>query len=110
MTTIAELTDSSFDEALQTAALPLLVEFTADWCGPCKMLAPILDEISKESANFLHVAKIDVDSSPKTALRYEVMSMPTLILFQGLAVRWRVVGARGKAYLLNELADALSLS
>ena len=107
MANVTELTDATFDEAVLSADRPILVDFTASWCGPCKTIAPVLDDLSVEQADRLAVAKIDVDQNPATTRRYEVMSMPTLILFKDGEPARRLVGARGKQHLLSELADAL---
>lgn len=104
---VAELSDATFDEAVSGADRAILVEFTASWCGPCKQLAPVLDELSVEQADRLQVAKIDVDQNPKTTMRYDVMSMPTLILFRDGEPVQRLVGARGKRHLMEDLADVI---
>jgi thioredoxin 1 len=101
---MSELTDDTFREFTQSADLPALVEFTAQWCGPCTMLAPILEQLAAEQQGRLLVAHIDVDENPETTRRYEVMSMPTLIVFVDGVEAKRLVGARGKAHLLQELA------
>ena len=106
-TNVTELTDATFAEAIGSADKPVLVDFTAAWCGPCKMISPILDELSVEQAETLQIAKIDVDANPETTMRYDVMSMPTLILFKDGVPERRFVGARGKQHLLNDLADVL---
>jgi thioredoxin 1 len=103
MADIATLTDSTFDEIIGASDEPLLVDFWAEWCGPCKMIAPILDEIAAEHAGKLRVAKINVDDNPDIARRYDVMSIPTLIVFQDGQPAKRLVGAKGKGQLLNEL-------
>ena len=107
MANVTELNDATFDEVIRSADRPVLVDFTAAWCGPCQKLAPILDEIATEQADRLQVVKIDVDDNPKTTLRYEVMSMPTLILFKEGEPERRLVGARGKHNLLEHLADVI---
>ncbi len=107
MAAVPELTDATFDEAVRTADKPVLVDFTASWCGPCKMIAPILEELSVEQADRLQIAKIDVDANPQTTMRFDVMSMPTLILFKDGEPARRLVGARPKQRILDELADVL---
>jgi thioredoxin 1 len=107
MANVTELTDKTFDEVVRGADRPVLVDFTAAWCGPCQKIAPILEELAVEQADNFQVAKIDVDANPETMLRYEVMSMPTLILFKDGEPAHRLVGARGKHNLLEHLADAL---
>jgi thioredoxin 1 len=106
--TITNLNDQTFEEFVQGAERPLLVEFSARWCGPCKMLAPVLRGLAADQAGELEVAEIDVDDNPYTVSRYRVMSMPTLVLFVDGEERTRLVGARGKAHLLQDLAEHLS--
>jgi len=101
------LTDATFDEEIAGSAKPVLVDFWAEWCGPCKAIAPILDEIATEQADKLTVAKLNVDDNPDTALRFDVMSIPTLIVFQDGQPVKRMVGAKGKQQLLQELSDVL---
>ena len=101
------VTDSTFADEVLASSRPVLVDFWAEWCAPCRMVAPVLEEIATEKAEDLGVAKLDVDSNPETARTYQVTSIPTLILFKGGEVVKRVVGAKGKAALLKELADAL---
>jgi thioredoxin 1 len=105
---ITELTDNTFNEFVAGTDLPVLVEFTAAWCPPCKMLAPILDQIASEQTGRLLVGQIDVDDNPETQRRYAVMSMPTMVLFVNGEEQRRLVGARGKAHLVQELAEHLS--
>jgi thioredoxin 1 len=101
------VTDGSFDEQVQLADTPVLVDFWAEWCGPCKMVAPILDEIASEKGGALRVAKLNVDDNVKTAQRFEVMSIPTMILFKDGEVKARIVGAKSKSALLAELEPHL---
>ena len=100
---IVNLTDSTFDEEVKSSDEPVLVDFWAEWCGPCKMIAPTLEEISKDFAGRLKVAKLNVDDAQSTAQRFEVMSIPTLILFKDGEVKLRIVGAKGKGQLLQEI-------
>ena len=97
------LTDQNFDEELKKATLPVLVDFWAPWCGPCKMMAPIIDEIAKEYEGKLVVAKVDVDSSPQTAMKFGIMSIPTLILFRAGQPDKQLVGYQGKEALMKVL-------
>jgi thioredoxin 1 len=104
---ITTLSDATFDEHVKVAEVPVLVDFWAEWCGPCKVIAPILEEISKEQAGKLEVAKINIDDNLDITRRYDVMSIPTLVLFKDGDPVLRVVGARGKAQLLQELQSYL---
>lgn len=104
---VSQLTDATFDETISSADTPVLVDFWAEWCGPCKMIAPILDEIADEKAGALNVAKVNVDDSPDVARRFEVMSIPTLLLFKDGEVQHKIVGAKGKAQLLDEISSHL---
>ena len=104
---ITTLTDTNFNEEVKGSDEPVLVDFWAEWCGPCKMIAPVLEEIAGEQAGKLRVAKLNVDDNPSAARRYDVMSIPTLIVFKdGEPVR-RLIGAKGKGQLLQELAEFL---
>ena len=101
------LTDASFDEEIGSADTAIIVDFWAEWCGPCKTIAPVLDEIAEEQAGKLRVGKVNVDDSPEVARRFEVMSIPTLIVFKDGQPKKRLVGAKGKGQLLEELAEFL---
>ena len=101
------VSDDSFAETVLASTTPVLVDFWATWCGPCRMVAPVLDEIAKEKAGVLTVAKVDVDANPGTARDFQVISIPTLILFKNGKPVKRIVGAKGKAALLRELDDLL---
>jgi thioredoxin 1 len=102
---ITTLTATTFDEEVLGAEVPVLVDFWAEWCGPCKMIAPILDEIAVEQAGKISIAKLNVDEAADVARRFEVMSIPTLIVFKDGAPAKRIVGAKGKAALLDDLAE-----
>lgn len=101
------LTDATFDEEVGSADVPILVDFWAEWCGPCKMVAPVLDEIGREQAGKIRIAKLNVDDNPEVARRFEVMSIPTMIVFKDGQPAKRMVGAKGKGQLLQELSEFL---
>lgn len=101
------VSDASFADDVLASPTPVLVDFWASWCGPCRMVAPVLEEIATEKAGSLTVAKVDVDANPSTARDFQVVSIPTLILFKGGKPVKRIVGAKGKAALLRELDGEL---
>ena len=105
---ISTLTDTIFDEEIGGASEPVIVDFWAEWCGPCKMIAPILEEIATEQAGKVRVAKLNVDDNPDAARRYEVMSIPTLIVFRDGQPVKRLIGAKGKGQLLQELSEYIA--
>ena len=105
---IATTTDSSFEHDVLQSALPVLVEFTAAWCPPCRMIAPVLDQIAAEQSDRVKVVAIDTDMNSATMLRYQVMSLPTLALFKNSAVVSQTVGARPKAAILREIEPHLA--
>ncbi|MHB8827561.1 MAG: thioredoxin [Acidimicrobiales bacterium] len=104
---ITILTDATFDEVIGSADKPILVDFWAEWCGPCKMIAPILEEFSVEQSDKFTIGKLDVDANVATATRYSVMSIPTLLLFKDGQVAARLVGAKPKGALLQEITRNL---
>ena len=104
---ITTLSDSTFDEEIGSASSPVLVDFWAEWCGPCKMIAPILEEIAEEKGDALKIAKLNVDEAQDIARRFEVMSIPTMILFKDGEEAKRIIGAKPKQALLDDLAEFL---
>ena len=103
---IVHTTDASFESDVLQSDIPALVDFWAAWCGPCKMIAPLLDELSTEYAGRIKVCKVDVDSNPETAAKFNVRGIPTLLVFKNGAVEATKVGALSK-YQLVEFVDGL---
>ncbi|HEX3393928.1 MAG TPA: thioredoxin [Acidimicrobiales bacterium] len=99
------LTEETFDEEVGSSEVPLVVDFWAEWCGPCRMVAPVLEAIAGEHEGRLRIAKLNVDDAPNIARRFEVMSIPTLIIFKDGVAKKRLVGAKGKGQLLQELEE-----
>jgi thioredoxin 1 len=106
--TVAEVTDNNFQAEVLESELPVLVDFWAPWCGPCRMVAPVVEEIAKERAGELKVVKLNIDENQNTAIAYDVMSIPTLILFSNGQVAKKVIGAYPKRKLEAELEPALA--
>ncbi|NEX22598.1 thioredoxin TrxA [Thiorhodococcus mannitoliphagus] len=96
---IVHVTDDSFEDEVLKSAEPVLVDYWADWCGPCKMIAPVLDEIAGEYAGRIKVAKLNIDENPGTPPRYGIRGIPTLMLFRGGEVEATKVGAVSKSQL-----------
>ncbi len=99
------VTDATFERDVLQSPTPVLVDFWAEWCGPCKMVAPVLDEIGKEHQGKLEVVKLNVDDNPEVSMRYGVMSIPTLALFVGGVEKKRLIGAMPKRNILSELSE-----
>ncbi|MFB7164102.1 thioredoxin [Streptomyces sp. NPDC056121] len=106
-TDLRDVTDADFGAEVLGAGRPVLVEFTAEWCGPCRQLAPVLRSVADEERERFDVVVIDVDRNPETAVRYGVLSMPTLMVFKDGEPVWSRVGARPKRRLLEELAEVV---
>ena len=107
MAGIIEIDEASFDETVKGASKPVVVDFWAEWCGPCKMIAPVLEELASQT-DAVQVAKLNVDDTPEVARRYSVMSIPTLLVFHDGMEKKRIVGAKGKGALLKDLEEFLS--
>ena len=101
------ITDDTFDQEVIKSDIPVVVDFWATWCGPCKMIAPILEEIADEYDGKLKVAKIDVDANTKVASQYKIMSIPSLLFFKNGELVEQVVGALPKAQLVNKVTGIL---
>jgi len=102
------VTDEQWKQEVLEADKPVLVDFWAEWCGPCRMVSPIVDEIGNEQRDALKVLKLNVDENPLTARQYGIMSIPTLMVFKDGEPVKRIVGARGKAQLLGDIDEFLS--
>lgn len=101
------VTDQSWEELVAKSDKPILVDFWADWCGPCHIVAPTLEEIAGEKADKMTIGKLNVDENPGAAQRYGVMSIPSMVLFIDGTEKVRIVGARGKQAILDELTPYL---
>ncbi|MEU3686918.1 thioredoxin family protein [Streptomyces narbonensis] len=104
---VGEVTDADFGTEVLGAGLPVLVKFTAEWCGPCRQLKPVLAAIAAEEAERLRIVEIDVDRNPETTVKYGVLGTPTLMVFRAGEPVKSLVGARPKRRLLAELEDVL---
>jgi thioredoxin 1 len=103
LSTIGEVTDQDFEDQVLNSEKPVLIDFWAEWCVPCHMVSPVVEEIAREHSGEITVGKLNVDDNPETARRFGVLSIPTLILFADGEERARVVGARGKEAILREI-------
>jgi len=107
MANVMKVTDANFEQEVLKSSLPFLLDMGADWCGPCKMVGPIVEQIGNENTAKLRVGAMDIDKNPATPAKYSVMSIPTLILFKGGEVKEQIIGAVPKASILERLTPHL---
>ena len=107
MGNLLELTNETFDEEVGSSEVPLIVDFWAEWCGPCRMVAPVLEQIATENAGKIRLAKLNVDDAPAIAQRFSIMSIPTIMVFKDGVMKKKIVGAKGKGQLLEDFAEFL---
>ena len=105
---IVTLSAANFEQEVAKSSQPVLVDFWAEWCGPCKMIAPLLDELAEEKVNQVKIGKVNVDDNQELATRFGIRAIPTLLLFQGGQVKETIVGMTGKKDLEKKLAAYLT--
>ena len=106
MSDVKTLTDATFEDEVTNAATPMIVDFWAPWCGPCRMVGPVIDQIAEEHGDKVSIGKLNVDENPGTAGKYGIMSIPTIILFKDGEPAKKVIGARSKADFEREFEIA----
>jgi thioredoxin 1 len=107
MADLLQVTDDSFDDEIMNSDMPVMVDFWAEWCGPCKMVGPVVEELAQEYEGRIKIAKMDVDKNRQTPVRFGIRNIPTLILFKGGEVVQTIVGAQTKNQLNEELKKLL---
>jgi len=105
-----EITDANFDQEVLKSDKPVLIDFWAVWCGPCKMVAPVVEEIANEYNGKLKVGKLDVDSNPEVSMKFGIRSIPTLMIFKGGKVVEQIIGAVPKRNLLDKLVPHIAVN
>jgi thioredoxin 1 len=101
------VTEATFDAEVLKSDKPVIVDYWAEWCGPCRMVAPVLEEIATENADKINVVKLNIDENPQIAQRYQILQIPTLNVFSGGEVVKQIIGAKPKSALLHDLAEFL---
>ena len=104
---VLEITDDTFENTVLNSDMPIVVDFWAEWCGPCKMIAPILEELADEHADQFKVGKLNVDDNRETAMKYRVLSIPTLLVFSDGEIKQQIIGALPKGALKDKILSAL---
>ena len=108
MSSARDVTDQNFDTEVLASEKPIMVDFWAEWCGPCRAVSPILDQIATEHSDKIDVVKLNVDENPETAMKYQITSIPTMKVFKGGEVVKTVIGAKPKPALESDLQDFLA--
>lgn len=103
---VIELTDANFESEIANADTPVLVDFWAPWCGPCRMISPLIDEIATEKAGAVKVGKVNVDDNPETASRFRIQAIPTILIFKNGEMKEQITGLTSKADLVSKLDAA----